>query len=143
MPVAHQWHPMMKTHAATSNRPEMRKPLENKAFEDGCDQLMSDEESKGRGTRTPTVGRLIDNGLLLHRTALDELEPLLRIYEGCARSWIGEIDEADLVKFGPNSQSTPADISSQLRRRNVVSMSAKDGNCFLRYHGRSGNSTHL
>jgi DNA phosphorothioation-associated putative methyltransferase len=45
------------------------------------------------------VGRLIENALLLHRSALDSLEPLLRIYEGCARALLGEMEEANVIKL--------------------------------------------
>ena len=45
------------------------------------------------------VGKLVDNALIVHRTALDQLPPLLRIYEGCARALVGDIDEANLIKL--------------------------------------------
>ena len=40
-------------------------------------------------------------------------------------------------RFGSRSRN----LFSQLRRRNVVSMSAKDGSSFFGYHGRLGNWT--
>jgi DNA phosphorothioation-associated putative methyltransferase len=45
------------------------------------------------------VGKLVDNALIVHRTALDYLPPILRIYEGCARALVGDIDEANLIKL--------------------------------------------
>jgi len=45
------------------------------------------------------VGRLVDNALIVHRSALDYLQPLLRIYEGCARALVGDIDEANVIKL--------------------------------------------
>ena len=45
------------------------------------------------------VGRLVDNALVIHRTALDYLPPILRIYEGCARALVGDIDEANVIKL--------------------------------------------
>jgi len=45
------------------------------------------------------VGKLTENALVFHRTGLDKLEPLLRIYEGCARALVGEIDEANVIKL--------------------------------------------
>ncbi|NLS94827.1 MAG: DNA phosphorothioation-associated putative methyltransferase [Planctomycetaceae bacterium] len=45
------------------------------------------------------VGQLVDNALIVHRSALDGLEPILRIYEGCARALVGEIDEANVIKL--------------------------------------------
>ena len=46
-----------------------------------------------------TVGQLIDNALTVHESALDSLEPLLRIYEGCARALVGNIEGANLIKL--------------------------------------------
>jgi DNA phosphorothioation-associated putative methyltransferase len=48
--------------------------------------------------RSP-VGKLLPNALYVHRSALDALEPLLRIYEGCGRAYLGEIDGANVVKL--------------------------------------------
>jgi DNA phosphorothioation-associated putative methyltransferase len=61
--------------------------------------LAGDPDEIDAACRRAGVGRLVDNGLLIHCTALDELEPLLRIYEGCAQSWIGEIEGANIVKL--------------------------------------------
>lgn len=46
-----------------------------------------------------TVGKLLPDDLYVHQTALDSLEPLLRIYEGCGRAYIGELDGANLIKI--------------------------------------------
>lgn len=45
------------------------------------------------------VGQLVENALVVHRSLLELLEPLLRIYEGCARTLVGEIDEANVIKL--------------------------------------------
>jgi DNA phosphorothioation-associated putative methyltransferase len=45
------------------------------------------------------VGKLLPNALYVHRTALESLSPLLRVYEGCARAVIGEIDGANVIKL--------------------------------------------
>jgi len=45
------------------------------------------------------VGRLIDNALIIHRSALDYLQPILRIYEGCGRALVGDIDQANVIKL--------------------------------------------
>ena len=39
------------------------------------------------------------NALYLHVSALDSLEPLLRIYEGCARAYLGSVEDANVVKL--------------------------------------------
>lgn len=46
-----------------------------------------------------TVGKLLPDDLYVHPTALGALEPLLRIYEGCGRAFLGEIEGASLIKI--------------------------------------------
>jgi DNA phosphorothioation-associated putative methyltransferase len=45
------------------------------------------------------VGKLLPNALYVHRSALEALDPLLRVYEGCARAYLGEIAGANLIKL--------------------------------------------
>jgi DNA phosphorothioation-associated putative methyltransferase len=35
----------------------------------------------------------------VHKSALDHLEPLLRIYEGCGRAYLGEVEGANVIKI--------------------------------------------
>jgi len=53
--------------------------------------------------RQSPVGKLLPNALYVHRSALDSLDPLLRVYEGCARSYLGEVDGANLIKLHRHS----------------------------------------
>jgi DNA phosphorothioation-associated putative methyltransferase len=45
------------------------------------------------------VGKLLPDDLYVHRSALDHLEPLLRIYEGCGRAYLGEVEGANIIKI--------------------------------------------
>ena len=45
------------------------------------------------------VGRLCASSLWIHESVRDQLDPLLRIYEGCARAYIGSVDGVDLIKL--------------------------------------------
>ena len=45
------------------------------------------------------VGKVTGNALYCHKSAIDELPPLLRLYEGCARGFVGEIPGANIVKL--------------------------------------------
>jgi DNA phosphorothioation-associated putative methyltransferase len=45
------------------------------------------------------IGKLLPTALYVHISALPELDPLLRIYEGCASRTIGRMDHVTLVKF--------------------------------------------
>jgi DNA phosphorothioation-associated putative methyltransferase len=45
------------------------------------------------------IGKLLPNALYVHISALESLNSLLRLYEGCASRTIGRMDGATLVKF--------------------------------------------
>jgi DNA phosphorothioation-associated putative methyltransferase len=49
--------------------------------------------------RRALVGKLLPDDLYVHRRALDGLEPLLRIYEGCGRAYLGEVEGANVIKI--------------------------------------------
>ena len=98
---------------------------------------VGDADAIDEACKRAGVGRLVGNGLLVHRTALDELEPLLRVYEGCARCWIGEIDGANIVKLHrysgkitylvcPDFENDPHPV---LVRRVKLSLRARDLYC--------------
>jgi hypothetical protein len=48
--------------------------------------------------RSP-VGKLLPDDLYVHITALPALEPVLRVYEGCGRAFLGEVEGANLIKI--------------------------------------------
>ena len=58
-----------------------------------------DSEEIDIACKRSKVGQLVDNALIVHRSALDYLEPLLRIYEGCARALVGDLDDANIIKL--------------------------------------------
>lgn len=43
--------------------------------------------------------RLTSNALYLHRSAISSLEPILRVFEGCAKAYLGDVDDANVVKL--------------------------------------------
>jgi DNA phosphorothioation-associated putative methyltransferase len=49
--------------------------------------------------RRSAVGKLLPDDLYVHRTALDFLEPVLRVYEGCGRAYLGEVEGANIIKI--------------------------------------------
>jgi DNA phosphorothioation-associated putative methyltransferase len=53
--------------------------------------------------RRSIVGKLLPNGLYVHRAALEALDPLLWVYEGCARADLGGIEGANLIKLHRHS----------------------------------------
>jgi DNA phosphorothioation-associated putative methyltransferase len=44
-------------------------------------------------------GKLTPEALYVHTSALPQLAPILRVYEGCARGYIGEVEGANIVKL--------------------------------------------
>ncbi|AFZ26950.1 DNA phosphorothioation-associated putative methyltransferase [Cylindrospermum stagnale PCC 7417] len=45
------------------------------------------------------VGKKLANSLWVHISALQSLDPLLRLYEGCASRTIGRLEETNVIKF--------------------------------------------
>jgi DNA phosphorothioation-associated putative methyltransferase len=58
-----------------------------------------EEGSIDEACKRATVGKLLPDDLYVHRSAVDSLEPLLRIYEGCGRAFLGEVEGANVVKI--------------------------------------------
>lgn len=49
--------------------------------------------------RESKVGKITPGALYVHEGALGELAPVLRIYEGCARAFIGTVEGANIIKL--------------------------------------------
>lgn len=45
------------------------------------------------------LGKLTPTALYVHQSALPTLSPVLRLYEGCARGYLGRIDGANIIKM--------------------------------------------
>jgi DNA phosphorothioation-associated putative methyltransferase len=56
-------------------------------------------EALDLGFNAATVGKLTAEALYVHVTALDELPPVLRVYEGCAQVIAGRVPDATIVKL--------------------------------------------
>jgi DNA phosphorothioation-associated putative methyltransferase len=46
-----------------------------------------------------SIGKLTPDALYLHESARAYLSPILRIFEGCARGYIGRVEGANLIKL--------------------------------------------
>ncbi|MBX3399556.1 MAG: DNA phosphorothioation-associated putative methyltransferase [Gemmataceae bacterium] len=67
-----------------------------------ADELLfkaGDANAIDEACKRATVGKLLPDDLYVHRSALDSLEPLLRIYEGCGRAYLGEVEGANIIKI--------------------------------------------
>ena len=67
-----------------------------------ADQLLfqaGDEAAIDEACKRSPIGKLLPDDLYVHRSALDSLEPILRIYEGCGRTYLGEVEGANIIKI--------------------------------------------
>lgn len=49
--------------------------------------------------RESRIGKLLPNALYVHRSAVESLSPLLRVYEGCGRAFLGELEGVNVIKL--------------------------------------------
>lgn len=57
------------------------------------------QEEIDAAVATVSVGKVLPDAFYVHVSALGELPPVLRVYEGCARVLLGAVDEATIVKM--------------------------------------------
>ncbi len=67
-----------------------------------ADQLLfgaGNSEAIDDAARSAPVGKLTPEALYVHVSALEDLPPLLRVYEGCGQALAGTVGEATIVKL--------------------------------------------
>jgi DNA phosphorothioation-associated putative methyltransferase len=67
-----------------------------------ADQLLFSAGSKeviSQACGTSSVGKRLPDALYLHVSALPVLPSVLRVYEGCARAYIGSVENANVIKL--------------------------------------------
>lgn len=67
-----------------------------------ADELLystGNQQLLNRAIRDAGVGKETPSALYIHSSLLEELPPLLRVYEGCARAYIGAVDGANIIKL--------------------------------------------
>ena len=52
--------------------------------------------------RDSRIGKLTPTALYVHESAISDLSPILRLYEGCARGYLGRVDGANVTKLYRN-----------------------------------------
>jgi DNA phosphorothioation-associated putative methyltransferase len=71
----------------------------------GCDEAdallfkAGEAEAIDEACKRSAVGKLLPDDLYVHRDAVEALEPILRIYEGCGRAYLGEVEGANVIKI--------------------------------------------
>lgn len=58
-----------------------------------------DAHAIDKSCRDSPVGKITPTALYFHESALPALTPLLRVYEGCARSYLGAVEAANIIKL--------------------------------------------
>ena len=56
-------------------------------------------DAVGAACRNSSVGKVTPNSLYVHTSAVHHLPPILRVYEGCARAYLGNADGANVIKL--------------------------------------------
>jgi DNA phosphorothioation-associated putative methyltransferase len=67
-----------------------------------ADELLfkaGDANAIDEACRQSMVGKLLPDDLYVHCSAVETLPPLLRIYEGCGRAYLGEVEGGNIVKI--------------------------------------------
>ena len=68
------------------------------------------------------IGKLLLDDLYVHRSALDSLEPILRIYEGCGRAYLGEVDGANIIKIHRRSGKLSYLVYPEFESNHILSL---------------------
>lgn len=75
------------------------------SYKKACDQAddllfqAGDPDAIDEACKRSPIGKLLPNALYIHEAALESLEPILRVYEGCARAYLGEIEDTNILKL--------------------------------------------
>jgi DNA phosphorothioation-associated putative methyltransferase len=67
-----------------------------------ADELLfkaGDSTAIDQARKRSKVGKLLPDDLYVPRETLDHLEPVLRIYEGCGRAYLGDVEGANVIKI--------------------------------------------
>ncbi|MFD2419015.1 DNA phosphorothioation-associated putative methyltransferase [Amycolatopsis pigmentata] len=69
---------------------------------ESADQLLfslADQAALNKACSSAAFGKLTPEALYVHVSAINRLDPVLRVYEGCGRALTGTVDGATLVKL--------------------------------------------
>jgi DNA phosphorothioation-associated putative methyltransferase len=100
--------------------------------------LAGGAEAVDEACKRCAVRKLLPNAIYVHRTALEDLDPLLRVYEGCARAYLGTLDGANLIRLHRHSGKVSyvvypdfeTDSHPSLQRSVELSLRTREIDCF-------------
>ena len=67
-----------------------------------ADELLfsiGNQASLDKACSTSEIGKVTPPAFYIHESGLEHLSPVLRLFEGCARGYIGRVSEANLIKL--------------------------------------------
>ncbi|MCI4064009.1 DNA phosphorothioation-associated putative methyltransferase [Micromonospora sp. R77] len=99
-------------------------------------QAIADQKALNNVCSASSIGKLTADALYVHAIAIEALDPLLRIYEGCARALIGSAQECTLIKFSrmatkvsylsyPDFDKSPHPVLASSLRANLRTLDVK------------------
>jgi len=84
-----------------------------------ADELLlaaGNQEQREQTMQESRVGKFTGNALYVHIDALHELPPILRVYEGCARQYVGDLEGGNIVKLHRSSPKVSYLIYPEFRK---------------------------
>ncbi len=75
------------------------------AYRRACEQAdallfsAGDPKAIDEACKQSSVGKRTPPALYVHACALSQLQPVLRVYEGCARAYVGAVEDANVIKL--------------------------------------------
>ncbi|GIJ80397.1 DNA phosphorothioation-associated putative methyltransferase [Micromonospora phaseoli] len=104
-----------------------------------ADELLhaiADQKALNNACSRSDIGKLTADALYVHATAIQLLDPLLRVYEGCARTLTGTVTECTIIKFSrimakvsylsyPNFDKAPHPVLATSLRADLRKLSVK------------------
>lgn len=58
-----------------------------------------DREAIGKAMQAAAVGKKMPEAIYVHSSAISAMPPLLRVYEGCARVFMGDMSDCNVIKL--------------------------------------------
>ncbi len=100
---------------------------------------LGDQDVVSEACAKAPIGKLTRDALYVHVAALPEMPPILRVFEGCARVLVGEVEDANILKLHRNKPRVsylqylrfdddphPALVRALLVRLDDLSLSIRD-----------------
>jgi DNA phosphorothioation-associated putative methyltransferase len=75
------------------------------SYKDACEEAdallfsVGNLQNVDKACRTSPIGKITPEALYVHISALGDLSPTLRVYEGCARVLVGSFEHANIIKL--------------------------------------------